>query len=69
MVSLLDELTDQMVDVVPTDDDVDVPMMPNKAQEPGTHTGAWQEDRCDVPTEEDWECGTHGHTTNYEEQF
>ena len=42
-----------MLEAVPTKDDVDVPMMPNQAQEPANCTGALPEDRCDVPTQED----------------
>ena len=53
MVNFLDESMDQVVDVVPTEDDVDVPMMPDQAAEPGNPTRAIPEDRCDVPTQED----------------
>ena len=42
-----------MVDVMPTKDTVDVPMMPNQAQEPGNCTRAIPEDRCRVLTQED----------------
>ena len=44
---------DQVVDVVPTEDDVDVPMMPDQAAEPGNPTRAVPEDWCGVPTQED----------------
>ena len=40
IVNLLDELRNQMVDVMPTEDDVDVPMMLNQARKPGNHTRA-----------------------------
>ena len=46
-----------MVDVMPTKDTVDVPMMPNQAQEPGNHTGALPEDQCGVPTQADGSAG------------
>ena len=42
-----------MVDAVPTEDDVDVPKMPDPAREPANCTGALPEDRCGVPTQVD----------------
>ena len=59
---------DQVVDVVPTEDDVDVPMMPDQAAEPGNPTRAVPEDWCGVPTQED-ESAEPGQTRNYVEQF
>ena len=57
MVNVLDELMDQMVDVVPTEDDVDVPMMPDQVAEPGDRTRALPEDQCGVPTQEEGSTG------------